>query len=77
MTRCRPSGYRFFIYSNEGHEPPHIHVQKAEGLAKFWLNPISLASTTGFQQKQLNDIEEIIQKHHAELLEAWNDYFAQ
>jgi hypothetical protein len=75
-TVLRVAGYRFFMYSNEGREPPHIHVQKAEGLAKFWLNPISLASTTGFQRKQLNQLEEIIQEHHRELLEAWNEYFA-
>ena len=23
-------GWRFFLYSNEGDEPPHVHVRKAE-----------------------------------------------
>lgn len=28
---------RFFFYSNEGTEPPHIHVEQAGAVAKFWL----------------------------------------
>ena len=31
------NGWRFFFYSNEGNEPIHIHVQKAECEAKFWI----------------------------------------
>ncbi len=27
-------GYRFFFYSNEETEPPHIHVRNAKKLAK-------------------------------------------
>ena len=36
-------GYRFFFFSNEGHEPPHIHVESAEKYGKFWLEPVILA----------------------------------
>ena len=76
-TVLRVDGYRFFFYSNEGVEPPHIHVQKAEGLAKFWLNPISLAHASGLQQKQLSRIEQIIREHLPELEEAWHEHFAK
>ena len=38
----RVGRYRFFFFSNEGHEPVHIHVEKGEKYAKFWLKPISL-----------------------------------
>jgi hypothetical protein len=31
--------YRFFFSSNEGFEPPHIHVREGKKLAKFWLEP--------------------------------------
>ena len=27
-------GYRFFFFSNEGQEPPHVHVRKGGGVAK-------------------------------------------
>ena len=32
------SGWRFFFYANEGNEPIHIHCQKAESEAKYWLD---------------------------------------
>ena len=32
-------GYEFFFYSNEGNEPMHIHVGKAGGIGKIWLEP--------------------------------------
>ena len=31
-------GWRFFFYSNEGDEPIHVHCQKGEREAKFWLD---------------------------------------
>ena len=30
-------GYRFYFFSKENDEPVHIHIEKAEGSAKFWL----------------------------------------
>lgn len=31
-------GWRFFFYSNERDEPIHVHCQKAEAEAKYWLD---------------------------------------
>ncbi len=39
----RIDGYRFFFWSDEALEPPHIHVAKAGNYAKFWLRPVALA----------------------------------
>ena len=68
-------GFRFFFFSNEGQEPPHIHIQAAGDQAKFWLEPLRLAANYGFAARDLNEIERIIREHQAELLEAWHDYF--
>jgi hypothetical protein len=76
-TVLRIGRFRFFFFSNEGQEPPHIHVQAAGDQAKFWLNPILLAANYGFAARELNEIERIIADHQTELLEAWNDYFDQ
>jgi hypothetical protein len=38
-------GYRFYFYSHEPHEPPHVHVDARGCTAKFWLQPMSLART--------------------------------
>jgi len=37
----RERGFRFFFYSNEGspREQVHIHVEKDDMEAKFWLEP--------------------------------------
>ncbi|MCI0405089.1 MAG: DUF4160 domain-containing protein, partial [candidate division Zixibacteria bacterium] len=42
-TVARIKGFRFFFFSNEGHEPPHIHVEHGDKYAKFWLEPVELA----------------------------------
>jgi hypothetical protein len=39
-TILRIGSYRFFFYSNEIGEPPHIHIQSERKLAKFWLQPV-------------------------------------
>jgi len=31
-------GWRFFFYANERNEPAHIHCQKGEAEAKYWLD---------------------------------------
>jgi hypothetical protein len=74
-TVLRIEGYRFFFYSNEGSEPPHIHVQHAEKLAKFWLDPIRLAENIGYNSKELKHIESLIRQNHQTLMEAWHGHF--
>jgi hypothetical protein len=49
-TVLRIGAYRFFFFSNEGHEPPQIHVERAEAAAKFWLHPeVRLAWSVRFR----------------------------
>ena len=59
-TVLREGGYRFFFFSREGEEPPHIHVEQAERYAKFWLRPISLASSYGFRSHELATLNRLI-----------------
>jgi len=44
-------------------------------LAKFWLEPVSLASVTGFPSKELRKIRLLVVENKELLLEAWNEYF--
>ena len=48
-TVLRIGRFRFFFYSNENAEPPHIHVKAAENEAKFWLDPVDLAFSEGLE----------------------------
>jgi hypothetical protein len=75
-TVLRIGPYRFFFYSNEKGEPTHIHVQREGMLAKFWLQPVALASSTRFSPKELRKLESLIIENKHTLLEAWNEYFS-
>ena len=46
-TVMRLFGWRFHFYSDEGSEPPHIHVNTGDGECKFWLAPVRLARDIG------------------------------
>ena len=74
-TVLRVSGFRFFFYSLEGSEPAHVHVEHADKIAKFWLEPVSLAESRGFRSHELNRLRVLVIEHRASFLEAWDDHF--
>lgn len=67
--------YRFYFYSHENDEPPHIHVDRDNCSAKFWLNPVLLVKNHGFDAKELNKIRKIIIENQDKFLEKWYEYF--
>jgi hypothetical protein len=67
--------YRFFFYSDEGSEPPHVHVQRDDMVAKFWLVPVSLQGSGGFNRSEISRIRAIVVDRQEQLIEAWHDYF--
>ncbi len=74
-TVLRYEAYRIYFYSHEPNEPPHVHVDRDNLSAKFWLNPVSLARNLGFSARELRQVERLVKENQAELLEAWNGYF--
>ena len=74
-TILRIGPYRFFFYSNENGEPAHIHIQRDKALAKFWLKPVMLASSTRFSAKEIRELQKHVEKNRNKFLEAWNEYF--
>lgn len=74
-TLLRLHGYRFYFYSHEPNEPPHVHVDKAEATAKLWLEPAGFARQRGFRVKERNAILGILEEHREAMLEAWHEYF--
>ena len=74
-TVLRTGPYRFYFWSHELGEPPHIHVDREQLSAKFWLDPISLARNIGFRPHELRRIRDLIAQHESEFLEAWNGHF--
>ena len=75
-TIRRIGAFRFFFYSNEGTEPPHVHVESAGAVAKFWLQPVLLASRGRFRPRELRRVGRLVTEHREEFLEAWSEHFA-
>ena len=68
-------GYRFYFYSRENSEPPHIHIEYGDKLAKYWLEPVELAFSRRFRAHKLNGLREVVKGHRDRFLEAWNEHF--
>jgi hypothetical protein len=75
-TVLRSGPYRFFFYSADREEPAHVHVERDDCHAKFWLEPVRLDDSTGFGRKDLGTLEALVAENMTLLREAWNDYFA-
>jgi len=74
-TILRVGPYRFFFYSNEYGEPPHIHIERDRSVVKFWLRPVSLAKSTRFSPSEIRKMQKLVEEHRDDILEAWNEYF--
>ena len=73
-TVLRVGGFRFHFYSDEGTEPPHIHVRCAEGECKFWLDPVGLGRNRGVPPHVVRDMERLVFEHVDLLLEKYDEH---
>lgn len=71
----RIGAYRFYFYSHQPNEPPHIHIDRDNLTAKFWLQSVGLAQNIGFPAKELRKLQSMVIEHQTQLLEAWYEYF--
>lgn len=76
-TIYREGPFRFFFYSHEPREPPHVHVERDDAIAKFWLHDASLADSGGFPPRDLQRVAAIVVNRRDDFLEAWNDHFGE
>ena len=74
-TVLRIGAYRFYFYSHEPNEPPHIHIDRDNLSAKFWLEPVALAKSIGFRGKELRKLESLVKENQTILMESWYGYF--
>ncbi|HLM67255.1 MAG TPA: DUF4160 domain-containing protein, partial [Longimicrobium sp.] len=69
------AGFKFAFFSTDRGEPRHIHVVKDRAMAKFWLDPVSLAKSRGFADHEINAIERMVVEYRGTFQKAWDDYF--
>ena len=74
-TVLRSGPYRFFFYSGDGDEPPHVHVERDDNTAKFWLGPVRLQRSGGFRPAEVRRIQRLVEQHREELLRSGEAYF--
>jgi hypothetical protein len=73
-TILRILGFRFHFYSDEGTEPPHIHVESGNAECKFWLLPVALAKNRGMSAVEVRKVERLVYEHQKFLLEKYHDF---
>ena len=75
-TILRIGPYRFFFYSLENNEPAHIHIQRDQELATYWLKPVELSWNRGFRAHELTRLRGQVLEHEKLFMEAWDEHFS-
>jgi hypothetical protein len=44
-------------------------------VAKFWLTPVALENSGGFNRAELNRVGKLVHEHWETFLERWNEFF--
>ena len=72
-TVMRIGAFRFYFFSHEPNEPPHVHVDRDEATIKVARS--DLAKSRGFRAHEIGGIVAMVEERRAGLLEAWHEYF--
>ena len=72
--RCSDPARIASTSSHEPNEPPHIHVERDDLSAKFWLSPVQ-AGNFGFRAHELREMQSMVTDSRQRFLEAWNEFF--
>jgi len=52
-----------------------VHVERDNKIAKFWMPPVRLQSSGGFNREEINRIQKIVISHQTQIMEYWNEHF--
>ena len=71
-TLLRAGPYRLFMFMpmSDCADPPHVHVEGNDGVAKFWLRPVSLADNVGYSPREIRRIRSIVERDRVSLIRA-------
>ena len=75
-TVYREGGFRFFFWSDERNEPPHIHARSGAAYAKVWLGPpVTLAESHDCSPREIRVVLEVMTARRAMMEQAWHEHF--
>lgn len=70
-TIIRKDGFDVTIFTND-HEPPHVHVFKADAEIVVNLDPVSIRDNYRMSKREAVKAVDIVADNREMLLEAWN-----
>jgi hypothetical protein len=73
-TVLRSGPYRFFFYSGDCSEPPHIHAERDDDEAKFWLDPVRLQKSVGFRRREVGRLRELVIENRDLFMGVWDEH---
>ncbi len=76
-TVLRIGPYRVFFYAGDRDEPEHVHIERDDRVAKFWLDPVRLQRSGGFGSGELNRIQRLVEDNREDLIRSWNESFSR
>ena len=76
-TVLKQGAYRFFFYASDRGEPAHVHVERENKVAKFWLDPPRLARNRDFGRTEIARLQMMVTQYREQFLEAWNEFFGE
>jgi hypothetical protein len=74
-TVLRLGPYRLFFYAGDRDEPQHVHVERDNNLAKFWLDPVRLQTRGGFSGSEIGRIQNLVEDNRETLVRSWDEFF--
>lgn len=74
-TLLRIGACRFYFYSHEPNEPPHVHVDRGDATIKIWLDGLDVAKNGGFRAHEIKGVVDMVRANRESFLEAWHGYF--
>lgn len=74
-TVLRIGSYRFFFFAGDKNEKAHVHIEKDNKIAKFWLNPVRLENSGRFNRYEINYLFKVVVEYNEHLIRSWNEYF--
>lgn len=74
-TLLRIGAFRFYFYSHEPNEPPHVHIDRDDATIKIWLDSLAVAKSIGFRAHEIGRVVALVAEHREQFLEAWHGYF--